>query len=466
MYRGCQFWRPLFLLALVFVATSFDALRALDEVTARDHALRLHERLTGVPPSSTELTLLTQLLRDGKVAEATFRVMNNNYFYKELARSFSAFADIDQQPNDTLTDFSAAVVGLTISNRRFDELFYGDILYTAPDALMTYQFGTPPVNVNHDSSPLIRVNGGAAPAGFVRPPFRCNTTGCTNATVNPDVIYDDQAHFSDLQNRFPDWPQRLVLRSQYSSYQLLRNEQKVPASSIAGVWTLQEAAREVFNAGTNRRILRLFLRLLGYELEQVHDATRPDLYVRRDVDRQPGGSVSAFQQGCRGCHAGMDGLVQAFVYFDFTGRLRYGPTFTQNAPNDFKIYRQHNIYPQGHLAVNDQWVNLWTQGPNASRIGWRTPKAITSDVTQGSGAASLAASFAGTEAFSNNLAKVVFQRICLRAPTTLEKGTLNNKARAFEEGISDYESFSANGPYNMRALHASVAEMCIGKVMP
>ena len=73
-----------------------------------------------------------------------------------------------------------------------------------------------------------------------------------------------------------------------------------------------------FSDGTNRAMLRFTLmNHLCTDLEPLKDITRTPDRVRRDVSRSPGGDSRIFQNGCVGCHAGMDGLAGAYAYYEW-----------------------------------------------------------------------------------------------------------------------------------------------------
>ncbi len=426
---------------------------ALSPEGALDQGRRLYERTTGIPPSEVVLNAMAQKILEGKTDEAAFEAMNHIKFYQStLTHMFNPLSNPDRSSDLPLNDFSATVVGIVYNNEAFDQALYGDFFYKGEDALSVYDINGGPVNLNGD--PDIRIDNGTPPSGFIRPIFR-------RGGNDTDIRYDTNQHYADLE-KIPNWPTRLVKRSQVSMHAKLRTDERYNVEDVMGLMTTRQAGLSYFNAGTNRRPLRFaFKYFLGYDLEQLHDASRPDVRVRREVDRSPGGNSLTYQQECRGCHAGMDALAGAFAYYDFNNdRNAYNRSALQGAPNGNKQYRQNNVYPQGYLLVDNTWVNLWVDGPNA-KLGWRVPAGM-SNVNSGTGARSLGMMLAATEAFSENMASIVFNRICLREPTPAEATSLKSVARDFENGFSNYSAFQAAGAYNFRALWARVSTMCFG----
>src|SRR5262249_20265425 len=142
------------------------------------------------------------------------------------------------------------------------------------------------------------------------------------------------------------------------------------------------------------------------KLDQLMDISLPDVYVRRDVDRSPGGDSRTYKQRCIGCHSGIDALAGAFSYYDgdSAGEIAdirtYGGTqVNKNDPNSpwaqvhEKMNQNYTNYPLGHATTDASWLNLWV-GPHYADIGWR-------GATSGSGVKELGQMLARSEAFSN-----------------------------------------------------------------
>ena len=73
-------------------------------------------------------------------------------------------------------------------------------------------------------------------------------------------------------------------------------------------------------AGTNRRLVEYsFREFTCMPIDKWADASGPDTYIGRDVDRFPGGVHQKFTTTCRACHSGMDSLRGAFARYTFSG---------------------------------------------------------------------------------------------------------------------------------------------------
>jgi len=440
-----------------------------DALRTQEQARRLYQRLTGVLPAKVALEDMTQMMSEGNVPGASFRAMEDLNFYKvTLYNMFSAYSNVNQNPDVELTDYTALIVGLIYNNERFDQVLYGDVLYTSNDDTMTYNlsFADPlnpgqqvslPVNRPGAFFPLVRENDmvnnfDQTIVGKARPIFRL-------ADINnpADIRYDDNRHFSDLQ-ALNDWPTLLEKRQQSVVYSYRRPDEQVADEDVAGVLTTRQFASEFFSMGTNRRAFRFASKtFLCRDMEQLHDSSAPDLRVRQDVDRSPGGDSRAFKAKCQGCHAGMDAFAGAFAFFDFSnGRMTYNRNALLNGNN--KQFRQSNVFPDGYRMTNNSWINLWNRGPNLA-LGWRAPQVGTS-IESGTGAKTMGAILASTEAFGNCMADKAFQRVCFREPTPTEVTELAALAREFESGWTSFSSENASNPYNMRALFAKVSDMC------
>lgn len=99
-------------------------------------------------------------------------------------------------------------------------------------------------------------------------------------------------------------------------------------------------------------------------MKLVHDINIADFHVRRDVERNPGGDSRTYRNQCVGCHAGQDGLGGAWAYFDFVdNEVKYTPGTVVAKIN------KNVLYKDGFVTTDDEWVNLWKEGQNAS-LGW------------------------------------------------------------------------------------------------
>jgi hypothetical protein len=282
----------------------------------RDVAKRIHDRLTGIPPSAEVLLQMDVLVRDGKFKDAALLAIENPAFYNITLKNWvTPWTNISDSSRAPLNDYTATVIGMVRDDLSFDRVLYDDVIYTA--------------------------NG---------------TAGV------PAYSSANNTHYQTLQTTHVDLKAALVKGSQSALSGLL---------APAGIMTTRAFGEAFFSAGTNRRALRsVFKTYLCRDMEQLSDTTRRDDRVRKDVDRSPGGDSSVYRNKCAGCHAGMDALGGAFAYYDFTTRLIYAP----NAPAS-KYGINANVFPEGYQTLDDSWQNLWLEGHNES-IGWRGAPAV------------------------------------------------------------------------------------------
>jgi hypothetical protein len=192
--------------------------------------------------------------------------------------------------------------------------------------------------------------------------------------------------------------------------------------------------------GTNRRPVRFTaMTYLCRDMEQLSDVTRPDPYVRRDVDRAPGGDPRSFRNQCAGCHSGMDPLSKAFANFDFVNNaLTYNAAVIPE-----KVNRNADTFPAGYVTGDDTWHLLWTEGSNA-KVGWN-------GATTGKGPAEFGRMITQSDAFSTCMADRVFHKVCLRGPASETE----------VDGIKDLAAGFKTGGMKMKELFAGSAAICL-----
>jgi hypothetical protein len=139
----------------------------------------------------------------------------------------------------------------------------------------------------------------------------------------------------------------------------------------------------------------------------------------------------------------MDPMAQAFAYYNFdatAGRLFYTPGQVQP-----KYLINSSNFKYGYATPDDHWDNYWRHGQNRL-IGWAAAGG------SGSGAASLGAELAGSDAFARCQVEKVFRRVCLRDP-------VNGADRSQVDSM--ISSFRGNG-YHMKRVFAEAAVYCKG----
>ena len=367
--------------------------------TERKQAKRIHDRLTGVPPSEAVLDRMESELNDSDpIAAAMIAIDGPNnpaskYFYNVTLKNFaSPWTNRDQDVFVPLNDYSATVIGLVRDNERFDQILYADILYKGADGLSGVSPYSPASN----------------------------------------------DHYQDLEDLNFDLSDTDVLESNVQS-----SLNGIPSNATAGVMTSRAASEAFFIAGTNRAMFRFTLmNHLCTDLEPLKDTSLSPDRIRQDVSRSPGGDSRIFQNRCIGCHNGMDPMAQAFAYYNFdeaSGRLVYTPGQVQP-----KYLINADNFRSGYVTTDDSWDNYWRTGQN-SVLGWGP------EIPEGSrnGARTLGQEFAGSQAFARCQGIKVYRAVCLSEPT--------------ETDLSDLLTASGfAATFNMKDLFAHAAEACMG----
>lgn len=370
-----------FLMALLL------ALPIVSYAGPKEKAYRLFSRLNSTPPSQEKLNQVTTLISQNRNKEAAMLIMEEENFYNlSLKNWVKSWSNVERTPRVPLNDYVATVIGIIRDNVPFDQVLYGDHLYigtNTPTALTAYS--------------------------------KLNNT-----------------HYEELERN------RLSLKT-YLTRVSQSETTGIPAT--AGIITTRAAASAFFSAGTNRRMTRfLFINYLCRDFEAVHDTNVPDYWVRRDVERNPGGDSRAYKNQCVGCHAGQDSLGGAWAYYDFVnGELRYTPGQVVNKINKNVHYEQHEV-------KDDSWENIWAKGQN-SNLGWPT-------TINGSGARELGMMLSRTRAFAECMAQRSYEKFCL-------KKSLTDTEKASVRALADIFQKDAN--YNMKNLIAETSILCLGE---
>ena len=369
----------------------------------REQAKRIHDRLTGVPPTATVLNLMEDEIDSGAGAVEAARIaidrvrnpQNARYFYNVTLKNFAApWTNEAQSVFEPLNDYTATVIGMIRDDVPFNQLFSLDYVYAAPDLDSVSQ-----------------------------------------------IAPDNNDHYLDLEADGADLSDGDILKPvpQVSAVGLPN------VGAEAGVLTTRAAARAFFIGGTNRAMFRFtMLNHLCNDMEQVKDTTRPPDRIRQDVSRSPGGDSRIFLNSCVGCHNGMDPMAQAFAYYEYVypegdedgGRLVYTPGQVQPK----YLINEDNFKP-GYVTPDDRWDNYWRSGPNAI-LGW-DPLLPGS----GNGARSMGEELANSEAFARCQSIKVYRNVCLGEPT---QSQLNKLKTTFQIR------------YNMKDVFAEAAVQCMG----
>jgi hypothetical protein len=341
---------------------------------SREQARRIHERLTGVPPTEDVLASMAGDIAGGNAVAAATTAMDHSAFYSVTLKNFAApWTNRDQSVFVPLNDYTATVIGMVRDNVPFNTLLSADLIYTG--------------------------SGGGIPA---------------YSPANND-------HYAALESQNADLEDVLQDATQSSLNGL-------PPGATAGVMTTRAAAEAFFIAGTNRAMFRFtMLNHLCRDMEQVLDISRSPDRIRQDVSRSPGGDSRIFLNNCVGCHSGMDPLAQAFAFYNFDaalGRLVY--TAGQVQP---KYFNNDDTFRPGFQTPDDSWSNYWRHGQN-SLLGWEPglPGA-------GTGAKSMGQELANSSAFARCQVEKVFRNVCLRSPVdTADRAKVSEMTSNFRNG--------------------------------
>ncbi len=375
-----------------------------------EQAKRLHDRITGVPPSVTVLIEMSTLIDQGKVNEAAYLAMQSPEFYTTTLKVFaSPWTNKDQDIFAPLNDYSATIIGAVRDDLDFRQILQGDITYVGKSEL--------------NLTPYSKVNN---------------------------------SHYQELESSFTNLADGLVQVSQSSLNGL-------PSDATAGILTSRAAAKAFFYLGTNRAMLRFTLmNHLCTDLEPLKDNTLSPDRIRQDVSRSPGGDSRLFINNCSGCHTGMDPLAQAFAYYDYqfdgendpqgnNGEMSYNKSSDIDAATGTRVKaKYHNnatSFPFGFVTKNDDWQNYWRQGIN-QKLGWDASLA-----GKGSGMKSLGQELANSEAFAQCQVKKVFKAVCLRdAENTADLTQVQSVTTSFKQHS-----------YQLKQVFAEVGAYCMGE---
>ncbi|MCI0508134.1 MAG: hypothetical protein L0Z73_18810 [Gammaproteobacteria bacterium] len=382
--------------------------------TYRDQAKRMHDRLTGVPPTEETLNIMANYIDpdvDGTsptgtnpsadpVTAARYAIdhLGGNprakYFYNVTLKNWiTPWTNEEQTIFAPLNDYTALVIGMIRDDVAFNTVLSADLFYTGTGA------GLPAFsNMNNDHF---------------------------EALENNDVDLSDPSQFTSRpQNNLNGAP--------------------------AGIVTTRQAGKAFFSAGTNRAMFRFTsMNYLCRDLEDLKDVTRVPDRIRQDVSRSPGGDSSIFLNSCVGCHAGMDPLAQAYAYYEWVEDADGNNGHTIYTPGDVqaKYHINSTNFEYGFRTPNDNWTNYWREGPNAG-LGWNGPSA------SGTGAASMGIELTSTDAFAQCQVEKVYKQVCLQEPISNHNSAIESLASRFMD--------TGDMNYRMKDLFAEVAALCMG----
>jgi hypothetical protein len=369
----------------------------------------VYKRLAGAPASSADIDTWgaglvaaadkTAYLTDVVAKAAT----DNDKFYSVTVLNFAqieaseerALADGSGNTNSigVLNDLTATVIGMVRDEKDYRAILSDDVLYIPTGA--TYAAGT---NAIYDTL-YANVKNGAPLASALT---ATTQTGATGLSVQ------------------------------------------------AGIFTLRGFGSVYYDAGTNRAAFRFAsMNYLCRDLEALSDVSRADIYVRKDVDRAPGGDATKYRTECVGCHAGMDPLANAFAYFDFIppAQANQAAAITISATGVVpKMNQNADVFPLGKTVENDSWKNLWREGINSDI--WESTDPAKNE---GNGVKSFGQLLANSKAFPNCMAQRAYKTVCLK-DLSIKDATITRLGAEFAK------------TYNMKELFKEVAVDCGSKI--
>ncbi len=373
MGRGNGLERLRSVLATAALATCV-ASSALAGDLERQQAKRIHDRLTGVPPTPAVLTAMENDILGPGAVSAALRAIDRDLnprafnFYNTTLKNFATpWTNEAQSVFEPLNDYSATVIGMVRDGVPFNTLLSADLVYVGDSTIPGVAAYSPANNTHYQN------------------------------------LEDLSIDLSDTANLFDE-------------SQSVQNS--IPLAGVAGVMTTRAAAQAFFVDGTNRAMLRFtLLNHLCNDLEQLKDTTRPADRIRQDVTRSPGGDSRIFMNSCIGCHAGMDPMAQAFAYHNYDsnlGRMVYTPGQVQpkNLINPLN-------FEYGYVTTDDRWDNYWRSGQNAV-LGWSGPSG------SGNGASSLGQELGNSTAFASCQVRKAYRAVCLNEPSQTQMVALRD----------------------------------------
>lgn len=381
----------------------------------RRQAKRIHDRLTGTPPSTTVLNNMeSELLLDATGKTAADIALLDAAFYNVTLKNFIApWTNEEQTVFTPLNDYTATAIGIIRDDLDFRQLLFGDIIYTGNNS-PAYS------NSNNDHYVALEESG----------PVTGN-------------LADDTILIKKLQSTVTG----------------------LDTSATAGVMTTRAAARAFFILGTNRAMFRFtMMNHLCTDLEPIKDNTRTPDRVHQDVSRSPGGDSRIYLNSCVGCHAGMDGMMGAFAHYNLqfspdgngnvienTAQLDYDATEVQA-----KFLINENNFKPGFVTLDDSWINYWRNGQN-ELLGWNDgyPGLVKDDRgnATGNGAKTLGMELAYSDSFAQCQVKKVFKNVCFRDP---------DDSSADRTVVNTIKNDFIGSGYKMKQVFRDVAASCKG----
>jgi hypothetical protein len=452
-------------------------------INVKDQARNLYLSLTGTTPTANEINLISQKINAGKAKDAAKDIIDSRNgidskgsFYSVTVKNFSApWSNVDYSKMYPLTDLTATVIGWVRDEKQFNKILYTDSVYVANGLNMsgslvsTALTGSVPLlytastTTNCEGVPTCTYcKDPAVKKGRVLFPDPTDLTftkrlcrftsmsqsdfttavanagyylASTDATLSTGLIKSTNAMYEEMENKNVDLTDKNMLVEKSQAVRLHQDPQ-----AISGLMSLRAWGQSNYTAGTNRRSFQSTMKhFFCKSMMDINDTNTPDFRVRRDVDRNPGGTSTTFKALCVGCHAVMDSHAGAYAYYSFpTGAIVYDQGKVVDKMN-------HNaLYPRGYITQDDSWINLSNQGQNAS-FEWGKQE-------YGNGLATLAQMYSETKEFHRCMAKTVYKTVCHKeASSSAEVNLIKSLAQSYEDDN-----------FNMKNLFINTSVSCLG----
>jgi len=389
------------------------------KVTPENQAVFIYKRLAGIPlsTSSVDYQPMVDAIKAGHPEAAAAIAVKAPTFYTLTIRDFAdKMSTRDDSAIAPFGDLVATVMGVVRDDIPATELMTGNFYYRAR-----------------------------------------GVTGVSDDDKTAIVM--SNAHYDALE-KIANYPSLLV--KQDGQPLLDPNGTVIENPDPAGLLTTRSWMMAHAFAGTNRRMIEHLFKIFECAtIDSWASTSNSDDHVGRDIGRSP---IDEYNNKCKGCHTGMDGMRPATAYYDFfvdpndntKAYTRYKYTYaTDTDPDDgttvtvpadeqlvsAKFRRGSGTYPLGFIVKNDKWVNYADQ----NTFGWT--------FNTGEGMNDLGNMIAYSDGYRRCMVKRVFSSVC-KTDLTIQDLPLINKLA---------DDFKSDG-YKLKDLFINVAVTpeCLG----
>ena len=384
--------------SLIIVICLFTSALAQAQSVARYRAQELFAAITGVKLPIDDAILIkmeSAIASGGDRAAAAIATADRRFYDVRLRDIAKKMSNRDETINVDLNDFVATFVGAARDGRDARELLTGNYYYKGDPTKAT---GT----VNQTEYQITRSNDH----------YR-NLESGNNSLFETLIRVDGQKIGVNRSYSMPDPadPTKTVT---------VNEELAEPMPDAAGLLTSRAFVEAHAIAGTNRRLVEYaFREFMCVSMQDWMDASRPDNFVGRDVDRFPGGDGDKYQGTCKACHSQMDAFRPAFALINWDG------TQVRTSTTVVGKINQRVVFNSGYQVNNNLWNNYATGAKNMDQFVWRSP-------ASGAGIRQFGNLLANSKGFGRCMAKRLFSAICKRDPGFVEETSIRRMADEFE----------------------------------